>query len=82
MITDTFDNNSPAIINPVTKDNAFEVDACILTFSNVIEEYVVKRFKCRQIGAIWFATGCTPIYLIEYAGLKFAFYKTYVGTPA
>ncbi len=30
MITDTFDNLSPVIINPVIKDDAIEVDACIL----------------------------------------------------
>ena len=30
MITDTFDNLSPAIINPIIKEDAVEVDACII----------------------------------------------------
>ena len=38
MITDTFDNLSPAIINPVMKDDAAYVDACIVTFSHEIEK--------------------------------------------
>lgn len=82
MITDSFDNQSKAIINPVVNENAPEVDACILTFSNKIEEFVLANYECKQIGAFWFATGMTPVYQIEYKGKKFAFYKTYVGAPA
>lgn len=82
MITDTFDNESEAIINPQINVNAIEVDICILTFSNKIEEYVLQTYKNKKIGSIWFATGETPIYLIEYKGIKIAFYKTYVGAPA
>lgn len=82
MITDSFDNKSKAIINPVVNENAPEVDACILTFSNQIEEFVLAHYDAKQIGAFWFATGMTPVYQIEYKGKKFAFYKTYVGAPA
>lgn len=38
MITEAFDNQSPEIINPQIKENAQQVDACILTFSHVIEK--------------------------------------------
>lgn len=82
MVTDSFDNQSKAIINPQRKENAIKVDACILTFSHVIEEFVVQNYECTQIGTIWFATGATPIYCISYRGKKIAFYKTYVGAPA
>ena len=41
MITDAFDNESPAKINLTRNENATKVDAVILTFSNVIEQYVV-----------------------------------------
>lgn len=82
MITETFDNQSPAIINPPTKENALPVDGCILTFSHVIEKFVLENYDCRQIGSFWFATGNTPIYCIKYKGKTFAFYKTYVGAPA
>ncbi|MBQ8280972.1 MAG: nucleoside phosphorylase [Lachnospiraceae bacterium] len=82
MITDSFDNLSEAIINPVQKENAPEIDACILTFSHEIEKFVLENYECRQIAAFWFATGMTPVYQIDYKGKKFAFYKTYVGAPA
>jgi len=82
MITDSFDNQSSAIINPRINENAPRVDACILTFSHVIESFVLSHYECRQIASFWFATGNTPIYQIDYKGKTFAFYKTYVGAPA
>lgn len=82
MITDSFDSKSAAIINPRIKENAPQVDACILTFSHVIEEFVLANYDCRQVVSFWFATGSTPIYRIEHKGKTFAFYKTYVGAPA
>ena len=82
MITDSFDNKSEAIINPQINENAPKVDACIITFSNVIEEFVLKNYENRQIASFKFVTGTTPIYGIDYKGKTFAFYKTYVGAPA
>lgn len=82
MITDSFDNKSEAKINPHLKENAPIVDACIVTFSYIIEKFVLENYKCKQIGQFKFATGITPIYQIEYKSKKFAFYKTYVGAPA
>ena len=81
MITDTFDNLSPAIINPYVRDNAPEADVCIVTFSHEIEKHVVEKYACREIASLWCATGRTPVYLIERNGKRFAFYKTYVGAP-
>lgn len=82
MITDSFDNQSPAIINPRPNDSAPRVDACILTFSHVIESFVLANYPCERIASFWFATGETPIYRIACKGKAFAFYKTYVGAPA
>ncbi len=82
MITDSFDNKSEAIINPCINEKAPSVDACILTFSHVIEKFVLDNFECKQIASFKFATGVTPIYQIDYKGNKFAFFKTYVGAPA
>lgn len=82
MITDSFDSRSNAIINPHVNESAPKVDACILTFSNVIEEFVLRAYDCKQIASFRFATGETPIYRIDYRGKAFAFYKTYVGAPA
>lgn len=82
MIVDSFDNKSEAKINPKLKENAPIVDACIVTFSNIIEKYVLENYNCKQIGQFKFVTGITPIYQINYNNKKFAFYKTYVGAPA
>ena len=57
MITDTFDNLSPAIINPGRKENAPEVDVCIVTFSHEIEKYVAENCACGEIAALWCASG-------------------------
>jgi uridine phosphorylase len=82
MIIDSFDDKSEAKINPEYKENAPVVDACIITFSYIIEQFVLENYPCKQIAQFKFATGITPIYEIEYQNKKFAFYKTYVGAPA
>lgn len=82
MIVDSFDNQSEAKINPVFNENVPVVDACIITFSYLIEQFVLDHYDCKQIGQFYFATGVTPIYQVDYKGKKFAFYKTYVGAPA
>lgn len=48
MITNSFDNKSEAIINPVPKENRIKVDACIITFSHNIEEFVVKKYATSE----------------------------------
>lgn len=82
MITDSFDNQSEAIINPRVSEDAPKVDACIVTFSYVIEEFVLQNYDCRQIGSFKCAAGVTPVYLFDYKGKSFAFYKSYIGAPA
>ena len=81
MITETFDNLSPAIINPSVREDAPEVNACIVTFSHEIEKYVAENYACGEIAALWCASGRTPVYLIEKNGKRFAFYRSYVGAP-
>lgn len=82
MIIDSFDNNSEAKINPKFNVDAYQLDICILTFSNVIEEYVLQNYKCEKIGDIKTATDTRIIYKIDYKGKKIGFFKTYVGAPA
>ena len=81
MITDTFDNQSPAIINPAPKEDAPQVDACIVTFSHEIEKFVAENYADGELASLWCASGRTPVYLINHNGKRFAFYKTYVGAP-
>ena len=82
MITEAFDNQSEAIIEPAVNPNAPCVDACIMTFSHEIERHVLESYPCRKAGSFWFATGETPVYLLDWQGRTFAFFKTYVGAPA
>lgn len=82
MITDSFDPAPHAIIDPRIDPHAPKVDACILTFSHVIESAVLRQYSCQRIASIHAATGETPIYRMEYGGKVFAFFKTYVGAPA
>lgn len=82
MIVDSFDNKSEAKINPKYNENAYKLDVCILTFSNVIEEYVLKNYQCEKIGKIKDAADTRTIYKIDYKGKKIGFFKTYVGAPS
>ena len=82
MITDSFDDKSEAKINPYIKENAAAADACIITFSHVIEKYVKDNYDLEQIGQLTAVTGDLPIYRLCHNGKKFAFLKTYEGAPA
>ena len=82
MITNSFDDRSPAKINPSDGEGAVRVDACIITFSWMIEKYVLEAFDCKQIGESRSVTGNTPIWQFDHAGKRFAFFKSYVGAPA
>ena len=81
MITDSFDNQTEAIIEPQRKADIPSVDVMIITFSYIIEEYIKEHFNCTQIETLFSATGLTPVYQIDYKGKKIGFYKTYIGGP-
>lgn len=82
MIVDSFDNKTNAKINPKLGENRIKCDACIATFSNVIEEYIINNYKPDIVGHIKMVNGKTPIYIIDYNGKKIAVYKTILGSPA
>ena len=50
MITDSFDNSSPAKINVQKNEHAVQVDAAVFTFSQEIEKYVVAHYDCEKVG--------------------------------
>ena len=81
MITDSFDNRTEAIIQLPRREDAIRVDACIVTFSWRIEEFVLKHYACREIASLKSVCGDTPVYLFEHGGKHFALYKTMVGAP-
>ncbi len=82
MITDSFDNKTEAIIKPQRRADAPSVDVMIITFSYIIEEYILDNFDCKQIATLYNATGVTPVYRIEYKDKKIGFFKTYIGAPS
>ena len=82
MITNSYDVHSAAKINPSDGKDAVSVDACIITFSWMIEKYVLEQFACQQIGVSKSVTGDTPIWAFDHAGNRFAFFKSFVGAPA
>lgn len=82
MITDTFDDKSPALIEPKVRGNMVDCDVIIATFSDQIEEYVVKNFKAQQVNEFTCCNGAFPIYIFSFNGITFGFYKTLLGAPA
>ena len=52
MIIDSFDNKTNAKINPNLSGERVKCDACIATFSNIIEEYILKKYNSEIIGYI------------------------------
>lgn len=82
MIIDSFDSKSESKINPHLKEGASAVDACIVTFSHIIEKYVRDNYALKQIGQSVAVTGNLPIYQLYHNGNNFAFLKTYAGASA
>ena len=81
MIINSFDEESSAMINPIKKENVVKCDVVIVTFSNVIESYVVEKFKTKKIGDFTCANGSFPVYSFEHSGKTFGFYKAFIGAP-
>lgn len=82
MITDSFDDKTPAKISPMIKENRPKADALIVTFSHVIRDNAIKSFDCERIAYLYSATGAEPLYIIKHGGKRFAFFMTYIGAPA
>ena len=53
MITESFDSSTEEIVKARKNEDAKKVDACILTFSNEILQYVLEAFDCTKIGDIY-----------------------------
>ena len=81
MITDTFDNRTEEIIKVWRNENAKKVDACILTFSHEILQYVLEQYECTRIGDLYSSNGANPVYAFACGGKEFAVYMSYVGAP-
>jgi len=82
MITDSFDNRTEEIIRIRRNENAKKVDACIVTFSREILQYVLERYDCTKIGDLYSSNGANPVYGFTDGGREFAVYMSYVGAAA
>ncbi len=79
MITDSFDDSTEEIIKVYRNENAERVDACILTFSHTILEFVLDTFNCEKVGDLFSSNGANPVYKFTYKNRKIAVYMSYVG---
>jgi len=82
MIIESFDDKSNAIINPDPIDNRFKCDVCIVTFSSLIEEYVLKNFKTKLVGESRCVSGLFPFHAFKYKNKTIGIYRTLLGAPA
>jgi purine-nucleoside phosphorylase len=81
MIIDSFDDKTNAKINPNLNKKRFECEACIITFSNILEKYIKRKYNPVIIDYIHTVNGDIPIYLIVINRHQFAFYKSILGAP-
>ena len=82
MIINSFDDRSPAKINPKINENAVKVEAVIMSFSHVIEKYVTENYECEKVGDLTMGHGSTGVYVFKHNGRKYGFFRTWVGAPA
>lgn len=81
MITDSFDSQSPAKIQPHPAEALLECAACVVTFSSVLRDYVLERFHCEEFAQVNNSCGPTPLYALDYRGIRLAFYMSGIGAP-
>ncbi len=82
MITDSFDAKTEAIISPdLTKDRT-KCDVCLITFSEVILEYIIGKYQAKVVGHYKCVTGEFPVYIFQYENKTFGIYKTLLGASA
>ena len=82
MIANTFDDTTNSKINPKLGEDRVKCDACIVTFSNIIEQYINEKYNPEIVGYIKMVNGDIPIYLLDVNNKKIAVYKTILTSDA
>lgn len=84
MITDSFDIQTRPIISlkDIYGEQKKLADCCIVTFSKVIFDTLLKEQDCEQIAQIGACNGNVPIYAFSHAGRRVAFYLSPLGATA
>jgi len=82
MLKDFYDDTTEPIvkIEEFYGEKKHIADKCLIIFSKVIHDHILKKFKCERIGALGACNGEIPIYCLEYKGVKVAFYLTGIGS--
>lgn len=82
MIIDSYDIESNAIVNFEAfygpKKNI--VKKCIVIFSKVIYEYMLKQYECVRVAEIGACNGNIPVWTFRYEAEELAFYLTPIGS--
>lgn len=82
MITDFYDIAS----EPIVTLEAFYgpkkhlVDKCIVLFSKIIYEHMLKQYECTQVAEIGACNGGVPVWTFEHKGETVAFYLSMIGS--
>ena len=82
MITESFDNQSEAIISPksIFGEQKRICDLAIGTFSREIYPAMLEKYPHEQIAEIRAANGIKPIHLLTVDGMKVVFYLSEIGS--
>ncbi len=82
MLKDFYDDKTEPIIKleEFYGEQKHVLDKCLIIFSKVIYDYILKEHECEEIGSIGACNGNIPIYCLIYKGEKIAFYLTGIGS--
>lgn len=81
MITDAFDKTK-ALFGPkdFNGEQKHLCEKCIITFSDVIFDYMLEHYKHEDAGRIKCANGIRKVYVFEMGGMKIAGYLSHIGS--
>lgn len=82
MITNCYDISTEPVIS--LKDfygkQKHLLDKCLIILSKKIHDYLLENYECTEIAALSACNGSTPIYQLNHAGEKIAFYLSSTGS--
>ncbi len=81
MITNAYDKTE-SMFGPKDfyGDQKHLCEKCIITFSDVIFDYMLENYKHEDVGIIKCANGIKTVYVFEIEGMKIAGYLSHIGS--
>ena len=82
MITHDYDIDTEPIVSleHFYGEKKHLVDKCLILFSKVIHDYLLRSYDCEKIGEIAACNGNIGIYCFSHEGERIAFYLSGVGS--